>query len=83
MNLRKKNKEQSLILYEKYKYDHHLNMNEGRKVNEEKARPSMLRRAGNLLVTFILLGMIFFSTVGVITLLNPQMRELLIQVLGS
>lgn len=79
---RKKKKEQPLILYEKYKHDHHLNQGEERVTSKEAGKMSLNKRLWNLLATCILIGMIFLSAIGVITLINPQMRAMLEAVLG-
>lgn len=77
-----KKKEQPLILYEKFKYDHHLNRNDEIISSKEKIKIPMTRRLCNLLVTCILLAMIFLSAVGMVVLINPQMREMLEIVIG-
>lgn len=78
----KKKKEQPLILYEKYKYDHHLNTYEESAASKEKVKIPLAKRLCNMLATCILIGMIFLSAIGVITLMNPQMRAMLELVVG-
>lgn len=74
---RKEKKAPSLILYEKYKYEHHLG-----EVNDKPAetKPSVMRRVGNLLICVILTGMIILSAIGTIALVHPQMRMLLMNI---
>lgn len=69
-----------LILYEKYKYEHHLGGADDKQV---KTKPSVMKRMGNLLICIILTGMIILSAIGTITLLHPQMRMLLMNILGK
>ncbi len=76
-----KKKEYKPILYEKYKAEHEGEGHTGGA--EEKRKTSLSRKLGNLVLTVILLFMIILSTVGVVTLMNPVMRTLLINIISG
>lgn len=78
---RREKKTKPLILYEKYKYEHHLSGTGDKPENMKKSGPSVMKRIGNMFMCFILTGMIFLSGIGIIALLQPQMRMMLLEIL--
>lgn len=67
-----------LILYQKYRHDHHLDSPAAQ--TESKNPPEMPAvRIMNVAVTLILAAMIFLSAVGLVTLMDPQMRQMLLE----
>ncbi len=79
--MRNKEKEKAPILYERYKRKHP----EPGSAPAEKEEPDgggFLKAAGSFVITGILLFMTALSIIGVTTLLQPELRELLIEVIG-
>ena len=76
----KKNKEKPVILYEKYKQEN--NMVQPNQINIEKKKHSG-SMISNLLLVMILVAMIGLSAIGVIILVHPEGRELLINIINS
>ena len=75
-----KTKERQLILYEKYKQMH-------QKKQETYALAVPKKRShktfGDVLAVFILSGMAGLSIIGTVALLNPQTRDLLLEMIGG
>lgn len=80
MNLKKKEQTRPLILYEKYKQEN--NVAQKRPMNIDKKNQGPGRIAGNLLFTAILIIMAGLAAIGLIILVNPEGRELLINILN-
>lgn len=66
------------ILYEKYKREHNL-IEESQEEKHIKKSTRPWKVVGNLLATAILIGLIFLSIIGTITLTTPEMKSLLIE----
>lgn len=82
MILKKKSEERPPILYEKYKRDHNLNKPTQSEMESAKTRQSLARTIGNMITLSILMVMIFLSAIGVITLLHPEMKMILYEMIG-
>lgn len=75
----KKEESGTPILYEKYKLEHEETP---KKCEEVRQKKSLSKRMVNPVLTSILLGMAFLSIIGSITLIQPQMRDMLMILLG-
>lgn len=78
--MRNKEKEKPPILYEKYKRKH-PEPGSIPAVKEGKAGGGFFKTAGNLVISAILLFMTALSAAGTITLLTPEMRQMLMDVI--
>lgn len=77
--IKRKKKEEPLILYEKYKHDHHLNDYAAEKPIETVHKKSVVKQVTDLLLWLILIALVGLSVVGVLTLINPDMKALFIK----
>lgn len=78
--MQNKEKEKPPILYEKYKRKH-LEPGSILAVKEGKAGGGFFKTAGNLVISVILLFMTALSAVGSITLLQSELRQMLMDVI--
>ncbi len=69
-----------LILYQKYRHDNDQNYQD-EKNNLRKEYKSFGVQVREAILTLILTAMIFLSAVGLVTLIDPQLKHLLIEVL--
>lgn len=79
MKSKKKTKERPLILYEKYKQMHQKKQETYALTVPQKRSQKTL---GDVFSVLILIGMAGLSIIGTLTLLNPQMRCLLLEMIG-
>lgn len=77
--MRNKKEERTPILYEKYKQ---ANEKKQEIYVTKQPQKSPGKRMGDLLIILILLGMVGLAAVGMVTLLIPEMRVLLIDFIG-
>lgn len=76
--MRDKKQPPRLILYQKYRHEHHLDSSMVQ--TESKTPPKTPAvRVMNVAVMLILAAMIFLSAVGLVTLMDPQMRQMLVE----
>lgn len=75
----KKKEEHRPILYQKFKIDHHLNVPVKIDESPVKKGKSIVSRIMDVITLFILIAMIFLSSVGAITLMNPGMKMMLLE----
>lgn len=78
----KKKNPPPLILYEKYKHDNRLDKSEEIKSGNQ-SKQNFVKKMLSMIELLILIGMMLLSMVGVITLINPEMKMMLIKVLGG
>lgn len=77
-------KENPLILYEKYKFEHHLSSADKlpKEIESAAKAVSAAKWITNTISIIILVSMICLSAVGIVTLVNPQMRMMFLQIVG-
>lgn len=73
--MRKKEKQPRLILWEKYKREHHL---EEQSCNDDMKKNLLRKKAASFLLLLILVQMSILSVVGAIALWNPATRGILL-----
>lgn len=69
-----------LILYQKYRHDNEQNYQD-EKNDPRKEYKSFGVKVRETILMLILTGMVFLSAVGLVTLIDPQLKHLLIEVL--
>lgn len=80
--MRNKKEERAPILYEKYKQANEKKQEIYVLEKPRESGKSFGKRIGDLLIILILLGMVGLAAIGMTTLLNPEMRLLLIDFIG-
>ena len=82
--MKKKKENRKPILYQKYQMAHGLSVLESQKaVTEKKLVKSVSRACANIMMLIIFWGMVFLSGIGIVTLLDAEMRTMLLQMLQS
>lgn len=74
--MKRKSEEKAPILYEKYKKGKEEKPLE---YPETKPKKSIFKVLGDMLVILILMAMIFLSVIGTMTLINPVLRNILLE----
>lgn len=72
--MKNKKKEKAPILYEKFKKEKEDKPLEYPKPETKK---NVLKILGDMLIIFILMGMIFLSAIGTVTLINPVLKNII------